>query len=900
MLSKPRTWWWVAGGLAAVVLLVPLGVEWWLDGELRRRLDRRGVEADWEAVDWFWTDTVTLRRLEMNGGPVEGATIDEVSVDIGVLSPIIESAAIDAVRMRGVEVTASVDRLVDGAQGSAPRGAEGVRGGAAELSRLSDVGALDVRDLTVALRRSGAVVARVEGDGRVEPALGGGREAAGSGRVTVGGAGASAVDWSFDGTVGPTFATLDGQVGLAGPEASADIDIGPVRLGLAGMAVDIDRRDLQASTLRLTEPFLRVAEGERAGLAVTAPRLDLRFDTEAALHVRGRKLAVATAPRVLLDRLTDGGGAAESSAGDEPSASSLLPLARLRDRLVSSVDVTFEQTTLRVDYRAGEGWKRLKPSEAVGVRKRGRRLEVAGGFAGGWAAGRAAWEPGSMVPSFGTIRVDGVDLEQVPVVRQGRSLPNRGVRGKIGGRVDLDGSFVRTGHRGTLRERMTGLLDFRWRDGWAQAGGLAGEPVEGIDTSVKLSVDFQPQLNRLRLRDSSVGWGPLRARLDGSIEDWPMAPTVEFRARAEEFDCHRAVRSLPDTLLGPYREATLEEKAKPTFRFQIPVDRPRDLTIDLEGFPGKCRVTGLHTLEEGWPTLEFPEPTRPKRPTNSDDLIAMLKEAAGRVPTATRSKTRYYAAAPDPTEPLDPPAELAPVPADWNDQKPDDVFWLKRPFVKRVTEGVSEEADVRIGPGLDSYVPLEAMPTYVGGASYLSEEINFYDDGGWNIHLIQKALQLNFQEHRFVYGGSTVTQQLVKNLFLTRDKTLARKIQEALIAWRIQGVVSKDRVLELYLNAIEYGEDLYGIGPAARHYFQKEAADLTILEAVFLAVIKPAPWYGDKFVERGETPDKGWWYDRIEQIIERLVQKGFITKEQAEEARPYVLKWDEDGRAVSR
>jgi membrane peptidoglycan carboxypeptidase len=130
---------------------------------------------------------------------------------------------------------------------------------------------------------------------------------------------------------------------------------------------------------------------------------------------------------------------------------------------------------------------------------------------------------------------------------------------------------------------------------------------------------------------------------------------------------------------------------------------------------------------------------------------------------------------------------------------------------------------------------------------------------------------------------------------LTRRKTLDRKIQEALVGWRMRRVVSKDRVLELYLNCIEYGEDVYGIGPAARHYFQKPASELTPLEAVFLAVLKPAPWQGDEFLEEGSTPRSGWWHDRTTEIMERLVQKGFLSEKRAEDAKPYVLRWDDTG-----
>jgi membrane peptidoglycan carboxypeptidase len=105
----------------------------------------------------------------------------------------------------------------------------------------------------------------------------------------------------------------------------------------------------------------------------------------------------------------------------------------------------------------------------------------------------------------------------------------------------------------------------------------------------------------------------------------------------------------------------------------------------------------------------------------------------------------------------------------------------------------------------------------------------------------------------------------------------------------MEEVLSKDRILELYLNCIEYGPDLYGIGPAAEHYFKKPASRLTPLQSSFLAAIKPAPWYGARFLERRRTPKSGWWQTRLQYIMERLHEKGFITEEALLAAAPYVV-----------
>ena len=157
--------------------------------------------------------------------------------------------------------------------------------------------------------------------------------------------------------------------------------------------------------------------------------------------------------------------------------------------------------------------------------------------------------------------------------------------------------------------------------------------------------------------------------------------------------------------------------------------------------------------------------------------------------------------------------------------------------------------------------------------------------------LVLRALRLNLDRGRFVYGGSTVTQQLVKNLFLTRQKSLARKVREILIASRITQEVSRDRVLELYLNCIEFGPDVYGIGAASRFYFGKDARMLTPREAVFLAMLKPSPKRGADMMRRGRTPAASYWIERAEEIFHRLVKKGYLSEEVAKAQRPYDIRW---------
>ena len=222
-----------------------------------------------------------------------------------------------------------------------------------------------------------------------------------------------------------------------------------------------------------------------------------------------------------------------------------------------------------------------------------------------------------------------------------------------------------------------------------------------------------------------------------------------------------------------------------------------------------------------------------------------------------------------------------------------DVTWLNEAFTFKVNPELAEGKRVIIGPASDNFVAYNELPAYIGGAMYLTEETGFWRGGAFSPALLNRAINTNLTKGRFVYGGSTITQQLVKNLFLHREKTLTRKIREALISARVIDAISKRRVLELYLNMIEFGPKIFGIQAAAKFYFQKEARALSPEEAVFLAMLKVAPHRGPKWVKRGVSPTFTWWRQRMIQVFKRLVSEGLITPKRALGAAPFVLRWSE-------
>lgn len=151
--------------------------------------------------------------------------------------------------------------------------------------------------------------------------------------------------------------------------------------------------------------------------------------------------------------------------------------------------------------------------------------------------------------------------------------------------------------------------------------------------------------------------------------------------------------------------------------------------------------------------------------------------------------------------------------------------------------------NIVVGPGNPNYVPIEQISSNIKNALLTSEDPSFFSHKGFVEESIRQSIATNFKAKSFKRGGSTISMQLVKNVYLNRQKTLARKIEEILIVWLIenQKLSTKTRMYEVYLNIIEWGRGVYGIGEAANYYFGKQPSQLNIGEAIYLANIVPKP-----------------------------------------------------------
>jgi monofunctional biosynthetic peptidoglycan transglycosylase len=139
------------------------------------------------------------------------------------------------------------------------------------------------------------------------------------------------------------------------------------------------------------------------------------------------------------------------------------------------------------------------------------------------------------------------------------------------------------------------------------------------------------------------------------------------------------------------------------------------------------------------------------------------------------------------------------------------------------------------------WVSLSRVSPYLIKAVLIAEDDKFWQHEGFDYEAIQKALEKDIKSRKFRSGGSTITQQLARNLYLSPEKNLLRKMAEAVITWRMESVLSKRRILEIYLNVIEWGEGIFGIEAAARHYFGKASLDLSPEEAARLSAVLPNP-----------------------------------------------------------
>ena len=182
---------------------------------------------------------------------------------------------------------------------------------------------------------------------------------------------------------------------------------------------------------------------------------------------------------------------------------------------------------------------------------------------------------------------------------------------------------------------------------------------------------------------------------------------------------------------------------------------------------------------------------------------------------------------------------------------------LKSPFIHRVRTTTGKDTTILLSPDNPDFISYHNIPVSLISAVIAAEDGSFFSHHGFSIKHIRGSLIENMKAGRVVRGASTISMQLAKNLYLSPERTVSRKLEEALITVALEQVLGKRRILELYLNIIEWGNGIYGVGPAARYYFGKRPEELKPMESAFLASIIARPrshWRPDPLATIGQ----GW------------------------------------------
>lgn len=166
----------------------------------------------------------------------------------------------------------------------------------------------------------------------------------------------------------------------------------------------------------------------------------------------------------------------------------------------------------------------------------------------------------------------------------------------------------------------------------------------------------------------------------------------------------------------------------------------------------------------------------------------------------------------------------------------------------KIKDAAGKTRDLAVGIKNPSWTPLNQISPYLLAAVIASEDDAFFQHKGFDLDELKDAIKTDIEKKRFARGASTITMQLAKNLYLTKEKTIVRKLKEAYLTYRIESLLTKNRILELYLNVAEWGPGIYGIGQASEYYFGKKPLELNLKEATLFAVILPSPRYYNPYV----------------------------------------------------
>ncbi len=223
------------------------------------------------------------------------------------------------------------------------------------------------------------------------------------------------------------------------------------------------------------------------------------------------------------------------------------------------------------------------------------------------------------------------------------------------------------------------------------------------------------------------------------------------------------------------------------------------------------------------------------------------------------------------------------------------VLALNAPFEHKIYKNGQYVKTITVGPSNPDFVSYNDLGRVLVGAVLTCEDGSFFRHNGFAMRHIMDSIRTNIRQERFARGASTVTMQTAKNLFLGGEKTASRKFQEMLVTWWLEEELPKERILEIYMNIIEWGPKLYGVGPAARHYFGRKPKDLSPLQAAYLGSIISNPVGYYRFYERGYAGNGA----TLAFILRKMAERGAIPAEMVEWCDPYRPSFSKDGKPAA-
>ncbi len=218
---------------------------------------------------------------------------------------------------------------------------------------------------------------------------------------------------------------------------------------------------------------------------------------------------------------------------------------------------------------------------------------------------------------------------------------------------------------------------------------------------------------------------------------------------------------------------------------------------------------------------------------------------------------------------------------------------FRRPFSYTVYDADAEPMRLISGQGTDRWTPYSAISPYLVEAALTTEDGKFRHHRGVTIPEIRRAIELNLKKDSLSHGASTITMQLAKNLFMNRERTVARKLQELFFTWYLESQFTKDEILELYFNVIEFGPSLYGIKEAANHYFGREPYELNLVESVFLIKLLPSPITRHGTYVRNQVSERKM--NSLHRVMKTMFDRGRIDRAELAEGLNQELRFYYEG-----